>query len=154
MSRNTGELAITDVVALTGTTSRPLRHYDAVGLLRPSQVGPGGQRFYDRDSLIRLQRILLMRDLRLGLPAIADVLARQVGLAATLAEHVTWLRGERRRIGRQLASVQRTLDAIREDTDMDTTQMFDGFNHSEHREEVEGKWGKEAFARGNAWWEA
>ena len=30
--------------------------------------------------------------------------------------------------------------------------MFDGFDHTQYREEVEDRWGKDAYARGDAWW--
>ena len=61
------EASIQEVARLTGTTSRTLRHYDAIGLLAPSRVGDNGYRWYDDDALVRLQRILLLRDLGLGL---------------------------------------------------------------------------------------
>ena len=30
--------------------------------------------------------------------------------------------------------------------------MFDGFDHTRHQAEVEERWGKEAYARADAWW--
>ncbi|MGH9217613.1 MAG: MerR family transcriptional regulator, partial [Acidimicrobiales bacterium] len=66
------EWSIQDLARAAGTTSRTLRHYGEVGLLEPSRVGSNGYRYYDQDSLVRLQRILLLRDLGLGLPAIAE----------------------------------------------------------------------------------
>ena len=30
--------------------------------------------------------------------------------------------------------------------------MLDGFNHTQHKEEVEQRWGREAYAQGDAWW--
>ena len=29
---------------------------------------------------------------------------------------------------------------------------FDGFDHTQHKEEVERRWGKEAYAKSDAWW--
>ncbi|MEU8075197.1 MerR family transcriptional regulator [Catellatospora citrea] len=66
--------SIQDVARLAGTTSRTLRHYDELGLLTPSRVGGNGYRVFDQDCLVRLQRILLLRELGLGLPAIAEVI--------------------------------------------------------------------------------
>ena len=31
-------------------------------------------------------------------------------------------------------------------------QMFDGFDHAQHREEVEERWGADAYAAGDRWW--
>jgi hypothetical protein len=30
--------------------------------------------------------------------------------------------------------------------------MFDGFDHTQYRDEVEERWGKDAYARSDAWW--
>ena len=68
------EWSVQQIARNAGTTSRTLRHYDDIGLLKPSRTGDNGYRFYDQASLVRLQRILLLRDLGLGLPAIAEVL--------------------------------------------------------------------------------
>ncbi len=68
------EFSIQEVMRLAGTTSRTLRHYGAVGLLAPSRIGSNGYRYYNADALVRLQRILLLRELGLGIPAIAQIL--------------------------------------------------------------------------------
>ena len=49
-----------------GVTSRTLRYYDEIGLLKPSRVGDNGYRYYDDEALLRLQQILLYREL--GMP--------------------------------------------------------------------------------------
>ncbi len=66
--------SIQEIARLAGTTSRTLRHYDDIGLLPPSRIAPNGYRHYDAAALVRLQRILLLRELGLGLPQIAEVL--------------------------------------------------------------------------------
>ena len=30
--------------------------------------------------------------------------------------------------------------------------MFDGFDHTQYKEEVEQRWGKDAYASGDSWW--
>ncbi|MFE7651143.1 MerR family transcriptional regulator [Streptomyces phaeoluteigriseus] len=65
--------SIQEIARLAGTTSRTLRHYDDIGLLPPSRIAANGYRHYDGEALVRLQRILLLRELGFGLPQIADV---------------------------------------------------------------------------------
>jgi len=84
----TGEWSIQDLARAAGTTSRTLRHYGQLGLLPPSRIGANGYRYYDQDSLLRLQRILLLRELGLGLPVIAEVLAGEQDTAAALRTHL------------------------------------------------------------------
>ena len=148
------EWSIQEVARLAGVSSRTLRHYDAVGLLPPSSTGSGGLRYYGRDGIVRLQRILLLRELGLSLKAIADLLAEQDDAAAALRGHLEQLRGDRRRLDRQIASVERTLAALDDGEELMAKDMLDGFDHTQHREEVEERWGKDAYARSDAWWRA
>ena len=144
--------SIAELARLTGTTSRTLRHYDAIGLLRPSAVDAAGRRYYDQHALVRLQRILLLRRLGMGLSGIAEVLDRSVSDADALRAHLAWLRVERERIDRQLAAVERTICAADEGKDLMAEEMFDGFDQTQYREEVEQRWGEDAYARSDQWW--
>ena len=53
--------SIQEIAQLTSTTSRTLRHYDAIGLLPPSRIAANGYRCYDEAALVRLQRIQIGR---------------------------------------------------------------------------------------------
>jgi DNA-binding transcriptional MerR regulator len=148
----TGEWSIQDIARATGTTSRTLRHYGAVGLLQPSRVGGNGYRYYDEVALVRLQRILLLRELGLGLAAIAEVLAGQRDPAAALRRHLELLEAERDRLGRQIESVRTTLHKTERGEPLMATEVFDGFDHTRYRDEVTERWGREAYERGDTWW--
>jgi MerR family transcriptional regulator, thiopeptide resistance regulator len=65
--------SITELARMSGVTARALRHYDDVGLLPPARVGANGYRWYEREQLLRLQEILLMRQLDMDLPTIARI---------------------------------------------------------------------------------
>lgn len=146
------ERTIQEVARLTGVTSRNLRHYDDIGLVRPSSVGAGGIRRYDADALVRLQRVLLLRELGLGLPAIARVLEGQTDDAHALVAHREWLRQEQHRLARQLASVEATIEALEGGEEPMAENMFDGFDHTQYKDEVEQRWGRDAYAKSDAWW--
>jgi DNA-binding transcriptional MerR regulator len=149
------EYSIQQLAKVAGTTSRTLRHYDNVGLLHPSRVGAKGYRYYDGPALLRLQRILLLRGMGLGLPAIADVLARPAGpagAAASLEHRAAWLRAAQERLSRQIRAVERTIRAIQQGEEIMAEKMFDGFDHTQYRREVERRWGADASAAGDAWW--
>jgi DNA-binding transcriptional MerR regulator len=149
------EWSIQDIARLAGTTSRTLRHYDDVGLLPPSRIAHNGYRHYDEAALVRLQRILLLRELGLGLPQIAEVLdpvnARQSEESA-LETHLELLREEQNRLARQIASVENTINALRGGEELMAENMFDGFDHTQYKEEVEQRWGRKAYADSDRWW--
>jgi DNA-binding transcriptional MerR regulator len=144
--------SIQQIARLAGTTSRTLRHYDEIGLLAPSRIASNGYRHYDQAALVRLQRILLLRELGLGLPQIAEVLGRSTSEASALETHLAWLRQEQQRMLRQIASVENTITALREGDEIMAENMFDGFDHTQYQDEVEQRWGRKAYADGDRWW--
>jgi DNA-binding transcriptional MerR regulator len=146
------DLSIQEVAQIAGTTSLTLRHYDSVGLLAPSRIGSNGYRYYDDRALVRLQRILMLRDLGLGIPAIVDVLDGQKDDAGALTTHLAWLRREKERLDKQIASVELTITNLEGGEQLMAEDMFDGFDHTQYKEEVEQRWGKDAYASSDALW--
>ena len=146
------EWSIHDLAKAAGATSRTLRHYGDKGLLTPSRVGTNGYRYYDQDGLLRLQRILLLRELGLGLPAIAEVLDGQRDASGALRTHLALLEQETQRIARQMESVRTTLRKIEGGDPIMATEALDGFDHTQYEQEVTERWGREAYQRGDRWW--
>ncbi|MBV2366465.1 MerR family transcriptional regulator [Streptomonospora nanhaiensis] len=145
------EWTIQELAARAGVTSRTLRHYDSVGLLPPSRVGENGYRYYNPAAVARLQRILLMRQLGMGLPAIAKVLADEVDTAEGLRAHITALEEERARIERRIRAVRHTLEALEAGAEPRMDVMLSGFN-DRYKDEVVSRWGERAYQVSNDWW--
>ena len=137
---------------MAGTTSRTLRHYDEQGLVEPSRVGANGYRYYDGQSLVRLQRVLLFRELGLGLPQIREILERETDEAAALQSHLGLLRQEKERVSHQIDAVEHTINSLKGGTQLMAEEMFAGFDHTKYREEVEERWGEDAYAQSDRWW--
>lgn len=146
------EWSMHEITRLTGTTSRTLRHYDQIGLLAPSRVGANGYRYYDGESLVRLQRILLLRELGLALGTIAEVVQSATDEVAALRTHLDLLHQERDRLDRQIVSVQTTVSKREGGEQIMAAEMFDGFDHTQYKKEVEQRWGRDAYAKSDAWW--
>lgn len=119
--------AITEVARSAGVSSRTLRHYEAVGLLPATAVGAGGLRRYDDRALVRLQRILLLRGLGLGLSDIARRLDDEGDDVGALTAHLTWLEHERDRLARQLAAVRTTVARVERGEDLTAADACAGF---------------------------
>ncbi|WP_327678816.1 MerR family transcriptional regulator [Kitasatospora sp. NBC_00458] len=61
---------------------RMLRHYDAIGLLRPARVDPvSGYRCYEAAQLARLNRVIALKDLGFSLQQVRAVLDEEVDAA-------------------------------------------------------------------------
>jgi DNA-binding transcriptional MerR regulator len=135
--------SIAEVAKMSGTTSRTLRHYDAIGLLTPAHVGANGYRYYEQAELLRLQQILLLRQLGLGLGAVTAILDGQRDRTAALRQHRRWLLAERERFGRLADTVARTIEELEGGEEMSTESRFEGFEENPHRDEAVERWGSE-----------
>jgi DNA-binding transcriptional MerR regulator len=63
------------VARLAQVSVRTLRHYDNLGLLKPSHVDPfTGYRYYTPEQVVRLHRILVLRDLGVPLAEIGRLI--------------------------------------------------------------------------------
>jgi DNA-binding transcriptional MerR regulator len=72
-------IKIGDFSRLALVSVKALRHYDALGLLKPKHVDPfTGYRYYAVEQLGRLNRILALKDLGLSLEQIAELLRADV----------------------------------------------------------------------------
>jgi DNA-binding transcriptional MerR regulator len=72
-------LSIGDFARYGRVSVRMLRHYDALGLLRPARVdSASGYRFYAADQLARLNRIVALKDLGFTLDQVRAMLDEQV----------------------------------------------------------------------------
>lgn len=79
-------ISIGDFARLGRVSVRQLRHYDAMGLLRPARVDPWtGYRSYDADQLQRLNRLLTLKDLGLSLDEVRQILDQELTGSALAA---------------------------------------------------------------------
>ncbi|WP_424893542.1 MerR family transcriptional regulator [Streptomyces sp. XH2] len=103
---------IAEVARMSGVTARTLRHYDEIGVLPPAWIGTNGHRYYEERQLLRLQQILVLRELGLGLAEIGRVLAAQVDELEALRGHHRRLLAERDRLDALAGTVFRTITEL------------------------------------------
>ena len=69
-------MQINEFAKLAGVSVRTLHYYDEIGLLKPAFVDEqNGYRFYDENSLLRMQEILFYRELDFPLKSILEILS-------------------------------------------------------------------------------
>ena len=69
-------MQIKEFAEFTGVSVRTLHYYDEIGLLKPAFVDEqNGYRFYDENSLLRMQEILFYRELDFPLKSILEILS-------------------------------------------------------------------------------
>ena len=102
------KLQIKEFAELTGVSVRTLHYYDEIDLLKPSYVDEqNGYRFYDENSLERMQEILFYRELDFSLKSIAEILASpNYDKQQALAEQKRLLTLKKDRLERLIAALE------------------------------------------------
>jgi DNA-binding transcriptional MerR regulator len=149
--------SIAEVAKMSKVTSRTLRHYDDIGLLPPAWVGGNGYRYYEQEQLLRLQQILVMRELGVGLDAIREIVQHGRDQREVLNMHHEWLLAERDRFQRLADTVSRTLEDLKGGDKVSKKSMahwFEGFDDPAKQEalqeEARQRWGAEHVDQANA----
>lgn len=136
---------IRQLAALAGISPRALRHYDAIGLLRPARNPANGYRLYRREDVLRLQQILFLRELGLSLEAIQMALDRpDFDLLHALEEQRQALRERQARLARLIQTVERTILHLKGETTMSDNELFAGFSEEQqarYEQEIEQRFG-------------
>jgi len=71
------EYTIKKLASLAGITTRTLRYWDSIGLLKPKRITSSGYRIYGKEEVDRLQQILFFRELAFSLDEIKELLANE-----------------------------------------------------------------------------
>lgn len=133
-------LTVKALAKLSSVTSRTIHYYDEIGLLKPAVVGLNGYRYYGENELLRLQQILLYKELGLELETIKELLVDQaLDLEALLAQHRVKLNERIKRLETIVGTVDKTIDHLKGRTKMSNDEIFIGFS-----EEEQEKYAKEA----------
>ena len=122
------EYSIQALARLAGVTTRTLRWYDQIGLLKPSRVADNGYRYYGPAEVDRLQDILYYRALGVALAQIRTCLDEpSFDRLAVLRSHLTALQGERARLEQLIRSVEATIGAMERKETMEDSKKFEAF---------------------------
>lgn len=134
---------IKEIADLAGVTTRTIRYYDQVGLLPPIGFYENGYRYYDTDSLFRLQQILFLRELDVPLKEIEIIINRpDFGLAGSLEKQCLSLEKKVKRLMTLIKTIDTTLDALKGEKIMAEKEYFNGFDESQYEDEVKERWGE------------
>ncbi|MFB3979950.1 MULTISPECIES: MerR family transcriptional regulator [Microbacterium] len=109
-------MQIGELAERTGLSIRTLRHYDEIGLLRPSARSEGGFRLYTADDESRLLLIRRMKPLGYSLEQMGELLAVVDGLASRPDDAALRTRFDeiRREAAERRDGLRRQLDAADE----------------------------------------
>ena len=131
-------MQIKEFAEFTGVSVRTLHYYDEIGLLKPAFVDRAtGYRFYDGNSLLRMQEILFYRELDFPLKSIGELLSSpnyDKNKALKEQKHLLTLKKER--LERLISAID---GAVKGENVM---KAFDNKEFERYKAEAQEKWGK------------
>ncbi len=129
---------VKQISELAGVSVRTLHYYDEIGLLEPSQVGENGYRYYEDESLFRLQQILFFRELDLSLDEIKSILDQpDFDLVAALQAHRAGIEAKVRRLNGLISTIDSTILHLTGEVEMSKPKLFEGFSEEEEKRYVQ-----------------
>ncbi len=116
---------------------RTLHYYDDIGLLKPAFVDETtGYRYYDENSLLRMQAILFYRELDFSLKNIRKILSStDFDRRATLEEQKKLLILKKERLERLISSIDEAMKGA------NVMSAFDNSEFEKYKSEVQKRWG-------------
>ncbi len=145
------EYSIHELSRLAGVSTRTLRYYDQIGLLRPRRVNDAGCRIYGSAEADILWQILFYRRLSLPLSAIREMLEEpSYDRTAALKTHLCGLQQKRRELDLLIQSVQKVLTQEEGGVPMNDHEKFEALkqgliaeNEQQYGEELRSLYGEE-----------
>jgi DNA-binding transcriptional MerR regulator len=152
------EYTVQKLAKLAGISTRTLRYYDEIGILKPARINSSGYRIYGQTEIDRLQQILFYRELGVGLDNIKSmVTAASFDGTQALREHRDKLLEKREQLDLLIANVDKTIAATEGRIKMSDQEKFEGFkqkkideNEKQYGAEIRHRYGNDAVEKSNA----
>lgn len=128
-------LTVKQVAKASGVSVRALHHYDEIGLLKPASVGANRYRYYGREEMLRLQQILIHRELDIPLQEIAAILDDpKFDQLAALRQQREKLEHEAKRYAQLVRTIDRTIASLNGDHAMKNADLYKGISPEKQAE--------------------
>ncbi|XID94778.1 MerR family transcriptional regulator [Paenibacillaceae bacterium WGS1546] len=152
------EYTVQKLGKLAGVSTRTLRYYDEIDLLKPARINSSGYRIYGSAEVDRLQQIMFYRELGVGLEEIKSIVdSPSFDTELALRQHRDSLLAKRRQLDALIANIDHTLAHKERNATMSDKQKFAGFkrkliedNEAKYGAEIRAKYGDEQVDRSNA----
>ena len=151
------EYSIKKLSEIAGVSTRTLRYYDEIGLLKPARVSSSGYRIYGKKQVDILQQILFYKELGMSLDEIKEIIQNpNFDRINALKEHKIKLLEKRKQIDMLLDNVERTLLSVDGGCKMSDKEKVKGFkksvideNEKKYGKEIRSKYGDETIDKSN-----
>lgn len=126
---------VAELARLSGVSVRALHHYDEIGLLKPAFTGENRYRYYGPEELLRLQQILIHRELGIPLAEIGAILdSPGFDRLQALRQQRQRLHAEARRFAGLVRTIDRTIASFQGDRAMKDAELYKGISPQKQAE--------------------
>lgn len=151
------EYTVQKLSRLAGISTRTLRYYDEIGLLKPARINSSGYRIYGKDEVNRLQQILFYKELGVSLDNINNIInSSSFDGVKALREHREKLLEKRKQLDLLINNVDKTINSQEGKIEMSDREKFEGFkqkliddNEQKYGKEIRKKYGNEVIDKSN-----
>jgi DNA-binding transcriptional MerR regulator len=151
------EYTVQKLGQMAGISTRTLRYYDEIGILKPARISSSGYRIYGQDEVNRLQQILFYRELGIKLQTIKEIVTSPTfDGAKALKEHRAQLLDKRAQLELLIANVEKTISSTEGRMTMTNNEKFEGFkqkliddNEKTYGKEIREKYGDDTVNKSN-----
>jgi len=151
------EYTVQKLAQLAGISTRTLRYYDEIGILKPARISSSGYRIYGQAEVDRLQQILFYRELGVSLEGNKGILTSpSFDAAKALREHLEKLLDKREQLDILISNVNKSIAFTEGRITMTDKEKFEGFkqklvddNEKMYGNEIREKYGHETVNKSN-----
>jgi DNA-binding transcriptional MerR regulator len=137
------EYTVLKLSRIAGISTRTLRYYDEIGILKPARINSSGYRIYGQKEVDLLQQIMFYREMGVNLDTIKEIVtSRDFDEMKALQSHLVKLLAQRQELDQLIENVTKTLEYKKGLMKMEDKEKFNGFK-KKLVEENEQKYGKE-----------
>lgn len=151
------EYTIQKLSRMAGISTRTLRYYDEIGILKPARINTSGYRIYGKNEVDLLQQIMFYREMGVNLDTIKDILtSKDFNELEALNNHLTKLLAQKKQLDMLISNVTKTMEYKKGLIIMNDKEKFEGFkkklvedNEQNYGKEIREKYGDEQVEESN-----
>lgn len=151
------EYTVKELAKLAGISTRTLRYYDEIDILKPARINSSGYRIYGQKEVDKLQQIMFYRELGVSLSQIKEIITHpNFDVIQALKRHREELLEKRQQIDLLISNVEKTIAEKEGKIVMTDKEKFEGFkkklveeNEKKYGKEVREKYGEDALEKAN-----
>lgn len=151
------EYTVKELAKLAGISTRTLRYYDEIDILKPARFNSSGYRIYGQKEVDKLQQIMFYRELGVSLSQIKEIITHpNFDVIQALKRHREELLEKRQQIDLLISNVEKTIAEKEGKIVMTDKEKFEGFkkklveeNEKKYGKEVREKYGEDALEKAN-----